>query len=105
MSTPALSWRLTPPWLPGYAIAVLSVAAAVVADIAFNRSLGTDPTVSLFLCAIMFVAWAGGTGPSLLATALAILAFDYFFLHPAYSFALHLKETPRLALFSVPALI
>lgn len=104
MSTSALSWRRESPPVLGYAMAVLSVAAAVGIDLAFGRLMGDDPSVSLFLCAIMFVAWANGTGPALLATALAILAFDYFFLQPTYSFVLEFKEIPRLVFFAVAAL-
>ena len=52
----------------------------------------------------MFAAWTGGAGPALFATALSILTFDYFFLHPIYSFALQLKDVPRLAFFAVAAL-
>jgi PAS domain S-box-containing protein len=99
MSTPPRS-----PVITTYAIAVLSVAAAVAIDLAFHRFSGTDPSVSLFLCAVMFAAWAGGTGPALFATALAILAFDYFFLEPVYSFALAIKEIPRLVFFAAAAL-
>ena len=71
---PARWRRLMPPWLPDYAIAVLSVAAAVGMDLAFERLSGSNPSVSLFLCAIVFVAWISGTGPALFASALTILA-------------------------------
>jgi PAS domain S-box-containing protein len=104
MSTSALLWRLKSPVIPNYAIAVLSVAAAVVVNIVFDRLSGVDPSVSLFLCAIMFVAWANGTGPALLATSLTILAFDYFFLHPVHSFTLQFRDIPQLALLVVAAL-
>jgi K+-sensing histidine kinase KdpD len=91
MSASAPSWWLRPHPVSNYAIAVLSVAAAVVVDIVFDRLTGADPSISLFLCAIMLVAWASGTGPALLATALTILAYDYFFLRPEYS----LSEPPH----------
>jgi PAS domain S-box-containing protein len=104
MSTPALSWRLKPRWILNYAIAVMSVAAAVVADLVLDRLFGVDPSVSLLFCAIMLVAWVGGTGPALLATALTLLALEYFFLQPTYSFALQRKEVPQLALFAIAAL-
>ena len=103
MSMSALLWRLRSPF-PNYAIAVLSVAAAVVVNLVFDSLSGIDPSVSLFLCAIMFVAWASGTGPALFATLLTILAFDYFFLQPVHSFALQFKDIPQLALLAVAAL-
>lgn len=104
MSTSAVSWRRESPAVLGYGMAVLSVAAAVAIDLGFERLLGDNPTVSLLLCAIMLVAWASGTGPALLATALAVLAFDYFFLPPVHSLPLQFKDVPRLAFFAVAAL-
>ena len=104
MPTPAPSWRSKSPVILNYGIAVLATAAAVVVDVAFNRLWGINPTVSLFLSAIMFVAWISGTGPALLATALTILAFDYFLLEPIYSFVIDTREVPRLVLFAVAAL-
>ncbi len=92
------------PAVLGYAIAVLAVAVAVAINLGFERFLGGNPTVSLLLCAIMLVAWAGGTGPALFATALAVLAFDFFFLPPAHSFDFQFKEIPRLTLFGIAAL-
>ena len=72
MSTSARSPRPTPPWVPGYAIAALSVATALAVDLFFNRLWAIDPSVSLFLCAVMFAAWTGGAGPALFATSLSI---------------------------------
>ena len=104
MSTSAGLWRRESPAVLGYAIAVLTVAVAVAIELGFERFLGENPTVSLLLCAIMLVAWAGGTGPALFATALALLAFDFFFLPPAHSFDFQFKEFPRLTLFGIAAL-
>jgi PAS domain S-box-containing protein len=105
MSTFVLSRR---PWssaFVSYGIAVLSAAVAIAAAVAFDRTLGTGPSVSLFLCTIMFVAWAAsGTGPALLTAALTILAFNWFFLQPVHSFSLEVGELARLALFIIAAL-
>jgi PAS domain S-box-containing protein len=106
----AMSWnmsRSSPIWpsLPGvilYAVAVLAVAAAVVAGLVVERFLQTAPFVSLFLCAILFAAWLGGAGPGLLATGLSVLAFEYYFIPPADSFAV--QDVPRIALFAMTAL-
>jgi PAS domain S-box-containing protein len=104
MSVPVVTRRLTSPVVLNYGIAALSVAVAVAADLAFNRLSGGGPADALLLCAIVLTAWIGGTGPALLATALAILAIDYFFLQPEYSLALQLKNLPRLVLFAAAAL-
>jgi PAS domain S-box-containing protein len=104
MSTSVLARR---PWsstLVNYGVAVLSAAVAIAAAVAFDRALGTGPSVSLFLCTIMFVAWANGTLPALLTAALTILAFNWFFLQPVHSFSLEVGELARLVLFTIAAL-
>jgi PAS domain S-box-containing protein len=104
MSTSASSWSIKPPSILNYAIAVLAIALTVVAGLGFNRLSGVAPSASLFSCAIMFVAWTRGTGPAILATALTMVAFDYFFLQPVHSFAHQFKDILQLALFAVAAL-
>jgi PAS domain S-box-containing protein len=59
--------------------------------------------VSLFLCAVIFSAWFGGVRPGLLAMALSVLAFDYYFLPPTYSLAVEITQLPRLLLFALLA--
>src|ERR1700752_1010362 len=103
MSTPVFRRSRSSPAV-NYGIAVLSAATAVAGAVAFDRLSGTGPAVSLFLCAIMFVAWASGPGPALLATALTMLAFDWFFLQPIYSFGFHFRDLPRLAVFAIAPL-
>ena len=105
MSTSVLTRRPRSSAFVNYGIAVLSAAVAVAAAVAFNRLLGTGPAVSLFLCTIMFVAWAGGTGPALLTAALTILAFNWFFLQPVHSFSLEVGELARLVVFTAAALV
>jgi K+-sensing histidine kinase KdpD len=65
-----------------YTIAVFVIAAALITGLMFEHFLQSSPHVSLFLCAILFIAWACGTGPAIFATVLTILAFDYFILEP-----------------------
>jgi hypothetical protein len=104
MPTPAPSGRPQSQVILNYGIAVLAAMATIAVEIAFNRFWGINPSVSLLLCAIMFVAWISGTGPALLTTALMVLAFDYLLLEPIYSLALDAKEVPRFALFAVASL-
>jgi PAS domain S-box-containing protein len=87
-----------------YAIAILSIAAAVAAAKLAVAFLQVEPFVSLFLCAIMLSGWLGGFGPGLLATVLALLAFDYYLVAPVHSLALEAKQLPRLALFLIVGL-
>jgi C4-dicarboxylate-specific signal transduction histidine kinase len=52
----------------------------------------------------MLSAWFGGVGPGLLATALSVLAFYYYFLPPVHSLDAKPGEIPRLVVFTVSAL-
>jgi PAS domain S-box-containing protein len=87
-----------------YAIAVLSVAAALILAQWPALHLEMAP-VSLFFCAVMLSAWFGGLRPGFLATALSALAFDYYFLPPTHSLSATPEELPRLLAFSVSALV
>jgi C4-dicarboxylate-specific signal transduction histidine kinase len=60
--------------------------------------------VSLFLCGIMFSGWFGGLRPGLLAVALSLVAFDYYFVTPLYSLAMEMKEVPRFSIYALSAL-
>jgi PAS domain S-box-containing protein len=69
-----------------------------------ERYLQTAPFVSLFLFAIMFAAWFGGLRPGLVATALSILAFDYYFVSPIHSLVATSNDALRIVLFGIIAL-
>ncbi|WGD50205.1 PAS domain-containing protein [Bradyrhizobium sp. CB1650] len=69
-----------------YLLAVLSVAAAILAADVLTRLLNAEAIASSLLCAVIISAWIGGFGPSLLAIALALLAFHYYLAPPANSF-------------------
>src|SRR5256885_614737 len=98
----ALLWpKQTVIW--GYAIAVLSVPLALTISRLPAVHL-QDAPVSLFLCAVILSAWFGGVGPGLLATALSVLAFYYYFLPPIHSWVAKPGEIPRLVIFMVSAL-
>jgi PAS domain S-box-containing protein len=93
-----------------YAIAVLSVAIAIVVADLLTRWLHTEPIASSMLCAVIFAAWFG-FGPGLLAIALSLLAFHYYLVPPVNSFAFKqnlfavgVSELPRLALFAITSL-
>src|SRR6267142_7073986 len=79
-----------------WVVAIVSVASAVILAHVLEHYWESTPFVSLFLCAIMVSAWYGGFGPGLLAIALSVLAFDYFFLLPTHSLVPNLNEVPRL---------
>jgi signal transduction histidine kinase len=103
MAKPDRRWWSNPPVIARYGVAVVSVSAALVCSWWMDMYLVGSP-VSLFLCAVMFSAWFGGLNPGLLATALSVLAFKYYFADPEYSLALDTEEIPRLLIFALAAL-
>ncbi|MEH2487615.1 PAS domain-containing protein [Bradyrhizobium sp. AZCC 2230] len=96
-----------------FALAVLSVAVAIIAAELLTRLLNAEAIVSLLLCAVIFAAWFGGLGPALLAVLLGVLAF-HFYLAPPSSlsvwkhdlFATSISgEVPRQILFVLTATV
>jgi hypothetical protein len=104
MSTSTFSSRLKWPVILDYGVACVTAALAVALDVSLSRLWGIDPPTSVSLCGVMIVASVSGPGPALLATALTVLAFDYFLMQPIYSFTLEFTEFPRLVLLTVSAL-
>src|SRR5260370_2533887 len=110
MSKPRpLQWS-EPSAISRYAIAVLSVATAIVVTEILTRFVHTEPIASTMLCAVIFAAWLG-FGPGLLAIALSLLAFHDYLVPPMNSFglkhnffAVEITEVPRLVLFSITSL-
>src|SRR5262245_55606179 len=90
--------------ISGYAVAVLVFAAAFAAVALLGHLLDAAPPVSLFLCAIIFVAWFAGLGPALLVCALSVLAFGWFYLLPLNSLTLASRDLPRIVLFGIASL-
>ena len=103
MSRSSPLWPSVPGTILYYVIAVLAVAAAVIAGMLVDRFLQSAPFVSLFLCAVLVAARLGGVGPGVLATALSILAFQYFFIPPIYSIVVGFQDLLRVALFALTA--
>jgi K+-sensing histidine kinase KdpD len=97
MIKPEPGGRSLLPEILRYAVAIVSVAAALASALWLQDHLAGAP-VPLFLCAVMLSAWFGGLSPGLLAAALSLLAFDYYFVPPIYSLAVDIDEIPRLLL-------
>ncbi|HEU4596509.1 MAG TPA: ATP-binding protein [Pyrinomonadaceae bacterium] len=87
-----------------YAVALLSVAAAFALTQALWPWMAPHPT-PLFLAAVMLSALYAGLGPSLLATALAALVVDYFFIPPTSAIELSVDNSVRTAVFVAVALL
>src|SRR5678810_1239249 len=63
----------------------LVVLATAVGGLARNH-LGEPDLVLLYLLVVVIAAARFGRGPSLLAATLSVLAFDFFFIPPYYTF-------------------
>src|SRR6202140_1048621 len=108
-----IKWYLPQQWrepttIYHYALAIVSVAVAIVAAEVITRLLNAEAIASSMLCAVIFAAWFGGFGPALLAITLALLAFHYYLVPPVNSFiwkhdlfAVGISEVPRLILFCI----
>jgi PAS domain S-box-containing protein len=93
-------------------MAVVSVSVAIFVTELAARLLYPEPTALLLLCAVIFAAWFGGFGPSLLAIALGLFYFYYSMAPPIVSsawkhdfLAVGISELPRLILFCITSLI
>jgi PAS domain S-box-containing protein len=103
-----LTQRQKPRTKSNYALAVSSVAVAMIAAELVSRLLHAEAIASSMLCAVIFTAWFGGFSPAMMAIALALLAFHYYLALPANSFSwkqdlfvLGISEVSRLILFFV----
>jgi two-component system sensor histidine kinase KdpD len=71
-----------------YGIAILAVAAALGVGALINRFFGVENVDLVFLTAIVGVAVRYGLLPSLFASVIASLAFNFFFLPPIFTFTI-----------------
>ncbi len=96
---PALSW-----W--PYAAATGYVALAMGVGELLHQILDVGNVALVFLTAVLTSAVTGGLGPSLYACVASILAFNYFFLNPLYTFSIADPENiVALFFFAVVAVI
>ena len=92
-------------WGP-YCGSAAMVAAAVGVGMALQRVLAV-PSISLvFLTTVLAVAATWGLGPSLFACLLSVLAYNFFFLPPLYTFTIADPENVvALVFFLIAAII
>ena len=76
------------PW-PGYAWALASCAAVTALATPLLQYFDTANIVMLFLLAVVLVAVKFGRRPALASAVLNVVAFDFFFVQPRFSFAVH----------------
>ncbi len=75
--------------LRGYAWAAAQAAAATVVGVAGRDQLAAPDVVMVFLVGIVLIALRFGRGPSVVASALAVMSYDFFFVPPVHAFSVH----------------
>ena len=80
------SWAEKSLWRYGFAL--LAVSTATVLKLLLAPLIQEESPFLLFFIALIASAWFGGRGPGLLATGLAAISADYFFMSPFYAFAI-----------------
>jgi two-component system sensor histidine kinase KdpD len=70
-----------------YGISILMVSVVTMVDFLLFPYLKAANLIMVYLLGVMLVAFFGRTGPSVVASVLSVLAFDFFFIPPFYSFA------------------
>ena len=65
-----------------YGVAVTAVVLATLLRKMFDPVLGSAAPFSTYYVAIMFTAWYGGLGPSLVALIFGAVLADYYFVEP-----------------------
>ena len=89
-----------------YLAATCYVAAALGMGHLLHLALGLSNIALVFLTAVLASAVTGGLGPSLYACVASVLAFNYFFLPPLYTFTISDPENiVALLVFAVVAAI
>jgi two-component system sensor histidine kinase KdpD len=89
-----------------YAVATLLVLLAIPIGMGLHSLLGVTNVALVFLTAILIGAVLHGLGPSLFACVAAMLAYNYFFLPPLYTFTIADPENVvALFFFAVVAVI
>lgn len=69
-----------------YVFSVLLVAAATLVSLPIQNLIHPTNLVMVYLAAVVVAALYWGRGPSLLASALSVVAFDFFFVQPKLTF-------------------
>jgi signal transduction histidine kinase len=76
-------WRRTASY---YAAGFVTVGLATALRIGLDPVLGEHHPFTIYFAAVAFTAWYGGFAPALVATVLAYLAADWFFVSPRFAF-------------------
>jgi len=82
-----------------YGLAVFSFLIASGLALVAERYSFHNVEVPLYLFAIALTAWYAGSGPAALSVLLSIMAFDYFFTEPRFTFYVTVSDLPYFVVF------
>jgi two-component system sensor histidine kinase KdpD len=92
--------------IAGYIAAAMVVAAATTANSVLFGASNLIDSVMIYILGIVSVSLWYGLAPSVAAAALSVIAFDYFFVQPYFSFAVaDLKYVPTFFVMFVVAVV
>ncbi len=80
--------------LQHYGLAVLSVGIALGVSLLLQYFHFRVPAAPLLLFAVAISSWYGGTGPAVLAAALSVVSFYWYFVEPVRTIYIYLPEIP-----------
>lgn len=83
----------------GFLVSLLATAAVTALLILFREHINSTTIALAYLLDVLFLALFWGSGPALLASVLAVLCFNYFFLPPLYTLSIAHSEN-WIALFA-----
>ena len=99
--SPKFALRIVPKLVP-YAVTALVVGATIAAGLFFHIA---HIRSGLFFLVVLATSWYAGFGAGLFASVLSVLALNYFFLEPDYSFAVTSEDFIELMIFCLVAAI
>src|SRR6266568_6119799 len=73
---------------PRYVSAVLAVGVGTTLILPFRQQINSTTVALVYLLIVLFVAILGRSGPALIASLLAMLCFNFFFLPPFHTFTI-----------------
>ncbi len=88
---------------PGYGWALVTVAVSTAVAWALFPSVDLANLIMVYLLGILAVSYRQNLGPSTLASFLSVIAFDFFFVPPRFSFAV--SDTQYIFMFIVMLLV
>ena len=89
-----------------YLFSLLMVAAITAFDFGLYEYVPATSLVYVYMLATIAAALLFGTGPSIFASITGLLAYDYFFTHPRYSFSMEFShDIVNVSMFLIVAVV